>query len=224
MGKDKKQVKSQVLNNGNLKDNGYNREIDLENQLDDFFSKFGVENLYGKLSGNDFINLKQMLSCVNNIITLKATQKFVDILYKDKIILRPDLEKILEKILGQHANTNGYDVQYDGGPKIIAEVKCNIPVNGDSFGASQKKGINKDIKNLFEGKIKANLPYPTKEYIKFLVILECENAKVCMDKIIDPINKNRQDGQVLYYDTIHDKNNLPSGNVYVVFVTIDNDK
>ena len=129
----------------------YNRDETLKKQFDGFFKKLGIEDLYSKLSNEQLINLKKLLSCINNIITLRTTDAFVVKLFEDRFINLKEKEKILKKVREQHPNTNGYDVRYDGeyeGKKIIAEVKCNIPVNKTSFGAAQEEGILNDIQLL----------------------------------------------------------------------------
>ena len=135
----------------------YSRDNDLSRNFNNFFDKFGVKDLYSKLSGRDLINLKKLLSCINNIITLRATDAFVLKLYQDGFITSAEKDAIWKDVHTQHANTNGFDVRYDGRKKIIAEVKCNIPVNGTSFGAAQEDGILDNIDHLLHGKAKANI-------------------------------------------------------------------
>ena len=104
----------------------YSRDNDLKQNFNNFFDKFGVKDLYSKLSGRDLIELKKLLSCINNIITLRTTRDFVEKLYADGFLTAKEREQILKDVDSQHANANGFDVQYDGkDKKIIAEVKCN---------------------------------------------------------------------------------------------------
>lgn len=208
-------------------------------KLKSSFTELDLEgkSIVDKMNTTNLISMKKIGSAANNILTMKAAMAFVEMLKDNKIISICNIYKdILESVKHTNPNANGYDVSYDGshgGEKFIAEVKCNIPVNADSFGAKQIEGITKDINNLFNGKESTKETKKIKDelgdYYKFFVVmtcesiekLKCDNIRDCMKKIISPINKNRQGGQVLYYDTIHDKNNLPSDNVYVVFVTID---
>lgn len=140
----------------------YNRDEALKEQFNDFFKQFGIEDLYSQLSNKQLINLKKLLSCINNIITLRTTDAFVEKLSEDKFITLEEKEKILTKVRAQHANTNGYDVRYDGeygDKKIIAEVKCNIPVNKTSFGAAQEEGILDDIPLAYRKEERENRQY-----------------------------------------------------------------
>ena len=211
-------------------------EENLKNELNNFFKDFGCDDIFENMTTEKFINLKQILSCINNIITLRVTKAFVEKLKNDAFISGTQNEEMLTKILSTNPNSNGYDVSYDGklgNEKFIAEVKCNIPINEDSFGNKQIEGITKDINNLFNGKESTNETKKIKDelgdYYKFFVIMTCEskeklkrdNIRDCMDKIINPINdQNIYCGkEILYYEDY--KKDLKTNNVYVVFVSID---
>ena len=188
----------------------YNRDEALKKQFNDFFKQFGIEDLYSQLSNEQLINLKKLLSCINNIITLRTTDAFVEKLFEDKFITQEEKEKILTKVREQHANTNGYDIRYEKGvdKKIIAEVKCNIPVNKTSFGAAQEEGILDDIDHLLTGKKKEKID-DIASYYKFMVILRWENIDICVDKII-----KRTEHVKLYMNS----SELDTKNVFVVIV------
>ena len=186
----------------------YDRGIALKDQFNQFFEQLGIIDLYSKLSNDQLINLKKLLSCINNMITLRATDSFVLKIYQDGLITSKEKDAIWEDVHAQHANTNGFDVQYDGSKKIVAEVKCNIPVNGTSFGAAQEEGILEDIEHLLHGKAKANIKNIS-EYYKFMVILNCEHAEESMDKII------RKTEYVKRYTS---PNQLDTNNVFVIYV------
>lgn len=190
------------------------REAELKNQFNKFFQNHNIENLYDLLSVEEMIELKKVVSCIHNIITLRATKAFVEKLYDDHIITAAEKDYIFRDVNGVNANTNGYDVQYknDAGKNIIAEVKCNIPVNKTSFGPAQKDGIVKDIKNLLEGKNKAYLS-DTSNFYKFMVILDCSvNVRGSMQKIIE-----KQE----HVTTYESPNNLDKDNVFVIYVKIN---
>ena len=194
-----------------------NRENELQEQLNFFFkNRFGINGFYEKLTCADFVGLKKILSCINNVITLLATKAFVQKLYADGRITKADKERIWDDVNGQHANTNGFDVQYkyperkpvDG---IIAEVKCNIPVNGNSFGAAQIEGIEEDVDHLLHGKKKAVIKVDN--YYKFMVILAAnEHIQECVEKVF------RENPNVKEYTS---NSKLSIENVYVVYVSID---
>ena len=67
----------------------------------------------------------------------------------------PAAEKnqILNKAKNTNPYANGFDIIHVGTVKVIAEVKCNRPINnGNLFGGAQIKGIRKDLLQLFNGK------------------------------------------------------------------------
>lgn len=207
----------------------------LKDNLKDFFCNLCGEYGINNMKAEHYIRLKQILSDVNNIITMKATKAFVKTLKDDKFISNTVYKTILTTVLNTNPNANGYDAQYDGGngnKKFIAEVKCNIPISKGVLGNNKIDGIKTDIKNLFIGKwkvIKTNNKY-YEDYYKFFVVMTCEsieklkrdNIRDCMDKIINPINATKvYRGKILYYDDLPNKNDLNTDNVYVVFVSID---
>lgn len=171
--------------------NNIGREEKLKSQLNNFFVNFGIDDIYSKIikNPNGLIQLKQIVSCVNNIITLKATESFVKKLEDDKVISDKIAAQIRQKISKQSANANGYDVQYDNGnigeKKIIAEVKCNIRASKNSYGSKQKEGINNDIKYLKEGKKTAKLTKEdVEDYYKFFVILDNDISRNYIEGLI----------------------------------------
>lgn len=165
-----------------------NREQKLSNQFNDFWNaalKTSDKDYLSLLSETDLISLKKIVSTINNIITLQTALKFVDVLRNRNIINKQTRQAIIDKIQSTNANSNGYDIEYDSGKtKIIAEVKCNIPVGKDSFGAAQRDSIIKDIENLCSGKTKSKIE-DVREFYKFMVILNDNNqAKTAMSKLI----------------------------------------
>ena len=202
-------------------DNTINREKELKEQFNAFFSRHNVDNLYDQLSIQEMIELKKVFSCINNIITLRATFAFVDQLAKDGFISPDTHVKMRKGVNDQHANANGFDVHYgdkkgeDCEKKIIAEVKCNIPVNKNSFGAAQEKGILEDIEHLKnkKGKEKGGVE-DTSDYYKFMVLLDCcddDKVKICTQKLIEGMEHVKE------YTT---PNELDKENVFVMYVKI----
>ena len=140
---------------------------------------------YKQLTWEEITALKKAVSTVNNVITLSVTELFVDFLKNENIIGEEQYQEIKKQIENTKPNANGYDVEYNGNPQIVAEVKCNIPVNGDSFGAAQKHSIIEDIESLQNGKGKSSITN-TDDYYKFMVVLSDKegNVKKAMKKII----------------------------------------
>ncbi|WP_404328082.1 hypothetical protein [Mesobacillus maritimus] len=77
----------------------------------------------------------------------------------------------LDEVLGAKPSGNGYEIMVTGDVNILAEIKCNKPINnGFKFGSAQRNSIIKYIQGLLEGKSKVNFD-PTNAY-KFLVIYD----------------------------------------------------
>ena len=171
----------------------YNRKDDLSRAFNDFWRKAlnSNEDYYSQLTLKEFVNLKKAITNINNIITMLVTESFVKTLHKDGVISTPQQSKMLEQLFETHANTNGFDVEYSAGQmKIVAEVKCNIPVNETSFGAAQEKSIMEDVDHLFHSKKKSDLTSEDiQDYYKFMVFLDVENVRISTQKLIRKLTK-----------------------------------
>ena len=151
---------------GRLEDlkNRYNRHLrKLTNQDLEFFSL---------LKQADLMELKTVLGDINNLLTLKMTIAAANWIcyyfhFNDK-----EKEKVLTKIDGTKPNSKGFDIHITEPYKIIAEVKCNSPVNnGEKFGAAQHDSILNDVHKLIHGKGNTS---DTASYIKFLFLIDLE--------------------------------------------------
>lgn len=155
-----------------------NQTIQREQQLCNDFNQFWnaalnsqQQNYYGNLTPLQIIELKKVLSGVNNIITMKTTSAFANILLKKKIINNSQYNNIHNQIMSTNPNSPGFDINYsDPKTNIVAEVKCNIPANGSIFGQAQIKGVETDINNLLHGKGK--MKGSTSNFYKFFVLLD----------------------------------------------------
>lgn len=157
----------------------YHREEELKNRLNNFFiTQFSLpeDDYYSRLDSEKIISLKKALSDINNLITMKITISFVNWITKKFNLSQESEEKIMNEILSTKPSTNGYDIVSDEIVKLIAEVKCNIPINaGKKYGSAQRNGITKDLNNLLYGKTKSK--FDTNEYLKFMVFLENESVR-----------------------------------------------
>ena len=217
----------------------------LSKALNAFFEKRSQQKLTcEQLTLRDFIDLKKACSDINNIVTLKVTLKFVSFLKARNLIdtkQMSDIEGLIEK---KSPNSNGYDVEFvKGTKKIVAEVKCNIPVKGTRFGAAQKKGIYKDVINLWAGKTKSGLTdKELKEFYKFLVLLKTDSISEAVEQLLREVNdvgmgkKSPSKSMSLQMDgktaaklkginvTLLDENTLNTfntGTIYVVIIDVD---
>lgn len=171
----------------------YNRKDDLSSAFNSFWQEAlnSNEDYYSKLTLKEFVNLKKAITNINNIITMLVTESFVKTLHTDGVISTPQQSEMLEQLFETHANTNGFDVEYSAGQmKIVAEVKCNIPVNETSFGAAQENSIMEDVDHLFHSKKKSDLTSEDiQDYYKFMVFLDVEKVRVSTQKLIRKLTK-----------------------------------
>ena len=196
---------------------GYNRELELSEKLNKFFYSVTQkeEDYYSRLTIEDFENLKTALKDIHNIITYRTTISFIKWLKVEFKLKDEEYKYALDKAVNTKPNDNGYDVQIDRNIKIIAEVKCNKPINhGMVFGSAQRNGLEKDLMALLFGKNKVNgINY--NEYLKFMVIYdfggEARQAVNHMLKHLKPELK----GKVYIFDNIQ---SVITDEVYIVFI------
>jgi hypothetical protein len=195
----------------------YNREHELADKLNDFLTScLGVADAdyYSNMDFDSFMKLKSVLSNINNIITMKVTLSFIGWLAIQMNWTDEEKKVAIDSILSTKPNANGYDVELAiGGRSIIAEVKCNLPINGGyTYGAAQRHGIEKDVKSLMEGKSKSKMvPSECLKFVVFIDLLEIRKAtQMCLDTRIDHGNSIS-----FYRDGMSTDD---TNKVYVVFV------
>lgn len=158
------------------------------------------------MSIKDLLALKQQLKNINNEITLETTLLFVDFLKESGVISEVQCSDTKAALQQQSVNTNGFDVCInDTNTKIIAEVKCNSPVNkSNGFGAAQEQMLIKDLCGLLHGKTKAKITVD--DYVKYMVLLiETPDVISAMHKLLNKLgatikseDSETQDKNLLY--------------------------
>jgi hypothetical protein len=200
-----------------------NREDKLKFEFNNFMIsrlKLEIKDYYDSLTTKDFIELKVILSNINNIITLKLTLKFVDFLTSLFKFSAESKENIINSIQNINPNSNGFDVEIENPVKIVAEVKGNFPINnGISFGAAQKTGIIKDLHSLKNGKSKSSAN--TQEFYKFLVLPDAETTRKAANNLLNSL-KNNINYKDYSFEIINENTKiLNEEKIYVVFIKID---
>ncbi|QQE80465.1 hypothetical protein [Alicyclobacillus sp. SO9] len=192
----------------------YNREAELRERFNRFVSDkiTGiVDDYYARLKVEDFEDIKTTLRDINNIITYKATVRLLEWVRDRFPYVRDNYEFHLDQVLKTKPNDNGYDLTVVGDVNIIAEVKCNRPINdGYKFGSQQKAGIVKDIQGLLNGKSKATSVDPTQAF-KFAAIYDFGDRTIsAVNHLIRNLStdlKERvtiyKEGQLLTKDKVH---------------------
>lgn len=198
----------------------YNRKDDLSSAFNSFWQEAlnSKEDYYSKLSLKEFVHLKKAITNINNIITMLVTESFVKTLHTDGVISTPQQSEMLEQLYETHANTNGFDVEYNAGQmKIVAEVKCNIPVNETSFGAAQENSIMEDVDHLFHSKKRSDLTSEDiQDFYKFMVFLDVEKVRVSTQKLIQKLTKKGY--QIAEYTP---KTKLQKDIVYFIYISTE---
>ncbi len=197
------------------------RRAELAKEFDGFWKKVlnTQDSLFAQMTINDFVELKKAISCINNIVTLLVTDRFIDFLLQTHVISAKQAEKMHQDVNQTHANTNGFDVECKEDVKIVAEVKCNIPVGKDTFGAAQEAGIMKDIKHLYYGKTKANInEQEIGTYYKFMVLLDSNGVKNSVQKLVQKMHNHSDYANIpiAEYDA---KIQLNTNTVYIIYIS-----
>lgn len=140
------------------------RSHDLGTQFNEvLISVFGLEkrDYFQSLTFTQLLKLKQVLARINDTVTLQLTFDLVDWI-AGRFVFSSDQKAALRKqVDDQSANSSGFDLSWND-PRIIAEVKGCIPVNGGNvFGTAQVKGLTNDVRQMLglpaKGKTKEQL-------------------------------------------------------------------
>jgi hypothetical protein len=195
----------------------YNREIELQERFNNFIVKItGVElDYYSGLLTEDFVNIKTTLSDLNNIITYRTTIRFMEWLSDQFPYVKDNYNVYIDQVLGTKPSDNGFDIVVNGDVKILAEVKCNKPINnGFKFGSAQRNGLIKDIKGLMEGKTKVKNVDHLNSF-KFLVVYDYgEHTLRATEHLIKNLPSELKGKVVL----LEEHTELTVDKVYIVFI------
>jgi hypothetical protein len=82
------------------------------------------------LDERGYLELKAVLSDINNILTMKVTLAFIHWLASEMEFSDAVKESLIENVLSTKPSTNGYDIEMATPSRLVAEVKCNVPING----------------------------------------------------------------------------------------------
>lgn len=200
-----------------------NREEKLKSEFNNFLSSklfLEYKDYYNKLNTKDFIELKLLLSNINNIITLKLTMKFVDSIALLFNFSDENKEKIIDDIQSISPNANGFDIKIEKPIKLVAEVKGNIPINnGLAFGSAQKDAICKDLESLKTGKSKSNI-VPA-DFYKFMVLPDTKETRKATTDLVDSLEKKKENNDYSVQILDESTKEFKIDTVYIAFVQIE---
>ena len=153
--------------------NVYERENFLKLQFNEVWSSILKEkkDYYSYMDDHSFDLLKNAVSNLENINTLKTTLSYISKLKQIFDISDKEVNAIEESVRTTSPYYEGYDVEHKGVINVIAEIKCNMPVNNSSnrFETVQVNEIKRDLEYLIKGKEKSKIKNIDNFY-KFLVI------------------------------------------------------
>jgi hypothetical protein len=167
----------------------YRRDEDLSRRINAFLCDtfhLPSNDYFGAMDLSSKLELKSVLSDINNTLTMQLTLGFVDWAAK---ILQMDhvaVTRLRNEVLSTKPSTNGYHVWFAHVPPLVAEVKCNVPINGGTkYGAAQKDGINRDTEGLLNGKTKKSTASPPADSLKFMVFLDLPAVRAANSHLVN---------------------------------------
>lgn len=197
----------------------YDREQKLRLRLNAFLNeRLGLpeRDYYADLDQETLLELKSVLSDINNIFTMKVCLGFAKWLGTSLGLSYSDRERIESSILCNPPNANGFDVEILHPIKVIAEVKCNAPINGGTkFGSNQRSGIIKDIESLVDGKKRSNMK--PEECLKFFVLPDKPNIREATEQLMK--NSGQHKDRIVFCS--HDVRPENYEKIYVVHVNYE---
>ena len=152
--------------------NVYERENFLKMQFNEVWSSILKEkkDYYAYMDDHSLDLLKNAVSNLENINTLKTTLSYISRLKGIFDISDKEVNAIEESVRTTSPYYEGYDVEHKGVINIIAEIKCNMPVNNSNkFETVQINEIKRDLEHLINGKEKSKIKNINDCY-RFLVI------------------------------------------------------
>lgn len=169
----------------------YNRTEHLKKKLNSFLIDFNSEenNYFEKLDINSLLKLKSAISDINNILTLKTTLALTNWIVDAFNLSTTEKNRLLDEINRTKPNTNGFDIQVVE-KKIIAEIKCIVPINnGNYYGAAQRNSILDDANKLMNGK---RVLRNTSDHIKIIGLIDLnEKTDIAIEKLLVPVKNIR---------------------------------
>ena len=192
-------------------------------------SKNGTNDYVSSLTLADMVQIKQDLSGINGIVTMLTEVAFVDKLEQKEIIDETKRGRMIQCFRETSPYANGYDIRCDDA-RIVAEVKCNCPVNGKKFGAKQRELLIKDIMGLHDHSLKtkereSRTDYT--DYLKFMVLLDegkdgggSDNFSAAVDGLINHIQRQHQNIQLKRFE--EESKSWDYNTIYIVTVPLSN--
>lgn len=166
----------------------YKRSNDLIKNYQKFINQIKNEDTTThNISIKQLCELKSVLSNIHNVLTLIATLTATKKIAEALLYSEDKKKQLVNEIENKKANANGFDIEIIE-DKVLAEVKCNVPIKSHKLGQQQINGVLNDARKLRNDppKRKAKIK-DTSEYIKLIVLVDFYTDK--MECIINSIMK-----------------------------------
>jgi hypothetical protein len=205
----------------------YNRTEYLRKRINQFLHQLtgNQTSYYDALTQEELINLKMALSDVNNVLTLRTTLSFTIWLCNFFNLTADEKLDIHNNINKTKPNTNGYDIEINDRLKIVAEIKCIVPINeGSYYGAAQRNAILDDAIKLKTGK---KVIKNTTDFIKIIGLIDLgKKTDQAIEKLIKPSSAVRTEdkNRILRHEVVHQltvieesmkKDDLTTNRIYI---------
>lgn len=192
--KDYSRKKSNCPNLAKIKTSNSKLPQDFKNSFNQFWAKmFNLDiDYYDQLNFDDLVQLKIMVSKVNNLLTYELSLLVSDQISSIIKLSTTQKQALKNKIEITDLNANGFDIEYNHNPHFICEIKSTLPPGGKKrFGAAQDREIRKDIDGLLNGKEKSQLTYEDLEsYYKFMCFYNYNSTSIqAVNNLIERLQK-----------------------------------
>ena len=198
----------------------YDRDDDLKGALNSALVRIlslPERDYYNQLTIEKLIELKTLVKEVNNIVTLRLTLGLAEWLCKCFGSLLENCEKIQAEIKQSKPNANGYDIDIKSPVDVVAEVKCNLPINdSEKYGAQQRHGLLKDLCGLKNGKKRAS---PRENSFKFLGLYDHVRVKKATEHLISNLLPELKDAVKVMKEPKYQ--DLQQEKIHIVFIKPD---
>lgn len=197
----------------------YHREDELRRRINAFMrTAFSLpkDDYYARLDLKNLLLVKSALTDINNTLTMGLTLGFLNWASKALSLDTDSVQKLRERVLQTKPSSNGYDIFCSGPIPFIAEVKCNIPINGGKkYGSAQRNGIIKDIQALKGGKSKSAAV--DERSLKFMVFVDLPEVRAANMHLLSSSAIAALGFQLLGENQVPDRTDL----VYCVHATVE---
>ena len=195
----------------------YSREKALQARINEILTEqfdLPAIDYYSKLDITGFLKFKLALSDINNILTLKLTSVFAEMLGAALHFDAKQMSAIRSQIDLTKPNANGFDIELSSPFSVVVEVKCVIPINqGEVYGSAQRKGIEKDLDALSKGKSKS--PIDVTKALRFMVFLDIPKVRAATRHFLA---SSVVDSSLI--EIVKSTTNFVVGKIYIWFIKI----